>query len=84
MVKTSVSKTSLQMSMLMLPDPVCRHGRILKVHVESFIVTYFIFYFDIKTQYILCSLCLRYSVRDAGYMHTRVGVVLVLVHPECD
>ena len=52
--------------------------------VKLFIVIYFIFYFDIKTQYILCSLCLRYSVQDAGYMCVRVGAALVLVQVECD
>ena len=34
-MKTSASKTSLQMSMLMLSDPVCRHGSIPDAHVES-------------------------------------------------
>ena len=34
-MKTSASKTSLQMSMLMLSDLVCRHGSIPEAHVES-------------------------------------------------
>ena len=46
-------------------------------------ISYILFWYK-NSIYFLCSLCLRYSVWNAGYMCARVGAVLVLVRVGCD